>query len=65
MGKPNNRFVAKAETGVGWRIWNRKTKRFWGNYFKEYPEDVLEELNGDTKPENLTKLCRKSFGKKQ
>lgn len=58
------KYIAKAEAGVGWRIWNRKTKRWWGNYFPSYPEDVLAELNGPDRPDVLTKLCKISKPKK-
>jgi len=53
------KYVAKAEKGKGWRIWNRKTKRWWGNYFSQYPEDLLDELNGEKRPEVVTKLQSK------
>lgn len=56
------KYVAKATPGVGWRIFNRKTKRSWGNFFKDYPQDVLDELNGQRRPEVLTQLCKKSYG---
>jgi hypothetical protein len=53
------RYVAKAEAGKGWRVWNRKIQRWWGNYFKHYPELLLDELNGDKNPEEITKLNRR------
>lgn len=56
-----NKFVAKATPNIGWRIWNRKTRQWWGNYFKEYPEEVLVELNGQKRPSILAELCRKSY----
>ena len=56
----NNRYVARAEKGVGWRIYNRKTKRPWGNYFKDYPQKLLDELNGEARPVILTELARNS-----
>jgi len=40
------RYVARAEAGKGWRVWNRKTKRPWGHPFPAYPAELLEELNG-------------------
>lgn len=61
----NIKFIARAEAGLGWRIWNRKTKRSWGNYFKDYPEDVLNELNGSKDQENLINLCKKSYTKNE
>lgn len=59
------KYVARAEKGEGWRIWNRKTKRAWGNFFENYPEELLEELNGEKRPEKLVELCKKSYGKEK
>ncbi len=59
----NEKYVAKAEKGIGWRIFNRKTKRYWGQFFKEYPQEVLQELNNLARPEMLTKLCKSSQSK--
>jgi hypothetical protein len=55
-------YQARPETkaGIDWRIWNRRTKRWWGNYFSEYPEAVLQELNGLARQELLVRLCRSS-----
>ncbi|MCC2669377.1 MAG: hypothetical protein K0Q72_1848 [Armatimonadetes bacterium] len=58
MGKLTTRFVAKAETGQGWRIWDRKAKKWWGNPYEQYPELLLSELNGEKRPEQLTELTR-------
>lgn len=52
------RYVARAVTGKGWVVWNRKTSRRWGNIFASYPDEVLAELNGQARPEVLTELCR-------
>ena len=57
----SDRFVAKAEAGVGWRIWNRKTKRWWGNFFAQYPEQLLEELNGEKRPDRIVELSKGSY----
>jgi len=54
------RYVAKAIKGKGWRVWNRKMKRWWGNYFKEYPEELLDELNGKKDPKKIVELSKKS-----
>jgi hypothetical protein len=60
MSNSEHKYVAKAEAGVGWRIWKRRTKRRWGNYFFEYPEAVLQELNGLARQEVLVRLCKSS-----
>lgn len=56
VGKTNDRYVARAVTGKGWRIFNRKTQKSWGNYFNEFPSKVLDELNRDKNPDVLKAL---------
>jgi len=60
MGKPTRRFVAKAEAGKGWRIWNNKLKRWWGEHYQEFPEQLLAELNGSKRPDQLTELIKRT-----
>ncbi len=59
MGKPDARYVAKSEAGKGWRVWDRKGLRWWGEWRSEYPQAVLDELNGPVRPERLVELCRR------
>ena len=59
----NNKFVAKTVKSKGWRVWNRKTKRWWGQFFDEYPEELLKELNGKNRPEKVINYCKKSRSK--
>lgn len=54
------RYVARAEAGSGWRVWDRKLKRWWGNFFTQYPSEIIAELNGARRPEVLTQLLRPS-----
>ncbi len=58
MGKPSRRYVAKGIPG-GWRIWNKKTKKWWGELYECQPDELLEELNGLKRPEILSKLTTK------
>jgi hypothetical protein len=58
MGKEPRRFVAQAEAGRGWRIWDKTQKQWWGPVFSTLPEDVLSELNGAKRPHRLTELRR-------
>jgi hypothetical protein len=60
MGKPKRRFVAKAEAGKGWRIWDNLIKRWWGEHYQDFPERLLEELNGPKRPEQLTEMIRQT-----
>ena len=59
MGRPNARFVAKAVKGTGWRVWDRTQKKWWGNPLRQFPEELLAELNGPKRPEKLVELCRR------
>ncbi len=59
MGKPDARYVAKSEAGKGWRVWDRKLRRGWGEWRREYPQELLAELNGPRRPDRLVALCRR------
>jgi hypothetical protein len=54
----NARYVARVIPGRGWRCWNRRTRRWWGNHFAEYPAELLAELNGEKRPERLVELSK-------
>jgi hypothetical protein len=58
MGKPKRRFVAKAEAGEGWRIWDNKIGKWWGQRYVNFPEALLVELNGEKRPVQLTNLAK-------
>jgi len=32
MGKSNQRYVAKSEKNLGWRVWDRKMECWWGEW---------------------------------
>lgn len=64
MGKPKNRFVAKAEAGKGWRIWDNKQKKWWGEHCLNFPEELLAELNGDKRPDRITELIKRTARKR-
>lgn len=61
MGVASQKYVAKAVADKGWRIWNRKMKKWWGNYFKEYPQELLDEINGLCRAEEVIKLSKASY----
>lgn len=61
MGVVNQKYVAKAVADKGWRVFDRKMKKWWGNYFKEYPQELLDELNGLRRPDELVKLSKRSY----
>ncbi len=59
------RYVAKAIAGRGWHIWNRKTERWWGEIYIDYPDKLLSELNNKKNPDKLVKLTRIEQKKKK
>jgi hypothetical protein len=59
MGKESRRFVAQAEAGKGWRIWDKQQKRWWGPRFRVQPDQLLTELNGPKRPSQLAALLRR------
>jgi hypothetical protein len=65
MAAASHRYVAKAVPGNGWRVWDRKRRGFWGNFFAAYPEALLAELNGPKRPDRITDLSRGSYAKKR
>jgi hypothetical protein len=60
VGKAGGRYVGRAEAGKGWRIWDNKLKRFWGERYEDYPAPLLAELNGEKRPERLTELVKQT-----
>jgi hypothetical protein len=52
------RYVCKAVAGKGWRIWNRKMNKWWGNHFKQFPAELLAELNGPKRPAEIARLSK-------
>ena len=65
MGKEKRRFVAKAEAGKGWRIWDNLVRRWWGEPYQNFPEQLLTELNGQKRPDQLTDLIKRTPRKKR
>src|SRR5262245_18976922 len=40
MGKSKRRYVGRAITAAGWRIWDNKLQRFWGEVYHPYPHSM-------------------------
>ena len=56
--KRGRRYVAKGVPG-GYRIWNNKARRWWGDLYEHCPDDLLDELNGNHNPDRLTELMKR------
>ncbi|WP_199548353.1 hypothetical protein [Streptomyces sp. N35] len=52
------RFVARGVPG-GYRIWNRRPGRWWGEVYETCPDDLLTELNGARDPARVVELQRR------
>lgn len=43
----------------GYRIWDNTARRWWGDLYELCPDDLLAELNGQARPEQITDLLRR------
>ncbi|MFD8561961.1 hypothetical protein ACWDOR_12570 [Streptosporangium canum] len=55
MGR--RRYVARGVPG-GYRIWDNKARRWWGDLYELCPDDLLNELNGEKNSEKITALLQ-------
>jgi hypothetical protein len=51
------RYVARGVPG-GYRIWDNKARRWWGDLYELCPDELLDELNGDRDYGKITALLR-------
>jgi hypothetical protein len=58
MGVAERRYVARGAPG-GYRVWDNRLKRYWGDLYELCPDDLLTELNGAKDPARLTALLRR------
>jgi len=56
MAKTSRRNIAKAEVGKGWRIWNKKANKWWGEWSQHRPDQLIDELNGEKRPGVIVEL---------
>lgn len=52
------RYVARGVPG-GYRIWDNRSRRWWGDLYERCPDDLLAELNGARRPAELTALMKR------
>ncbi|MEN3616218.1 hypothetical protein AAH979_42985 [Plantactinospora sp. ZYX-F-223] len=58
------RYVARGVPG-GYRIWDNKTRRWWGDLYELCPDDLLNELNGAKDYETITALLKQYRAQKR
>jgi len=49
------RYVTRGVPG-GWRIWDNKARRWWGDHYEIQPDELVAELNGKADNERVTVL---------
>jgi hypothetical protein len=52
------RYVARGVPG-GWRVWDNKAGRWWGEQYEVQPDDLVAELNGAGDYRRITALLRR------
>ncbi|MFG6198116.1 hypothetical protein [Nonomuraea sp. JJY05] len=55
MGR--RRYVARGVPG-GYRIWDNKMRRRWGDLYELCPDELLAELTGARDHDKITALCK-------
>ncbi|PWR15189.1 hypothetical protein DKT69_12470 [Micromonospora sicca] len=43
----------------GYRVWDNKARRWWGDLYQLCPDDLLTELNGEANPDKITALLKR------
>lgn len=52
------RYVARGVPG-GYRIWDNRGRRWWGDLYELCPDDLVAELNGQADPARITSLTKR------
>lgn len=52
------RYVARGVPG-GYRIWDNRRHKWWGDVYELCPDELLTELNGDADYQKVTDLLRR------
>jgi hypothetical protein len=51
-------YLARGVPG-GYRIWDNKRRRWWGELYELCPDDLLDELNGEANYEKVSALLKR------
>ncbi|GAB4589061.1 hypothetical protein Ntsu_68930 [Nocardia sp. IFM 10818] len=58
------RYVARGVPG-GYRVWDNKVRRWWGDLYELCPDDLVAELNGAHRPDRITELTKRARARKR
>lgn len=49
----------------GYRVWDNRGRRWWGDLYEHCPDELLAELNGGRDHGRITELIRAARAKKR
>jgi hypothetical protein len=52
------RYVVRGVLG-GYRIWDNRVRRWWGDQYEVQPDDLVAELNGNANYARVTALLKR------
>jgi hypothetical protein len=58
------RYVARGTPG-GYRIWDNRGRRWWGDLYELCPDDLVAELNGQADHARITALMKRYRAQKR
>lgn len=58
------RYVARGVPG-GYRIWDNRGRRWWGDLYELCPDDLVAELNGQADHARITALMKRYRAQKR
>ncbi len=58
------RYVARGVPG-GYRVWDNKSCRWWGDLYELCPDELVAELNNSHRPDRITELTRQARTRKR
>ncbi|MDX3839790.1 hypothetical protein [Streptomyces europaeiscabiei] len=58
------RYVARGLPG-GYRIWDNRGRRWWGDFYELCPDDLVVELNGQADQARISALMKRYRAQKR
>ncbi|MEU1205334.1 hypothetical protein [Nocardia sp. NPDC005825] len=58
------RYVARGVPG-GYRVWDNKSGRWWGDLYELCPDELVAELNNPHRPDRITELTKNARARKR
>lgn len=49
----------------GYRVWDNRGRRFWGDFYELCPDELLAELNGRKDPARISELLKRCRARKR